>query len=167
MVLTKPELVAALQNEVRILLHLASKVDREKLDYRPTSGQRSTIELLRYLSMMGPALLQAGIAGTFDADAWTAGEKAVESQSLDQALAAIAAQGDAYATLLAGCSDADLRAEVDMFGERSTRGAFIANQLLCGCAAYRMQLFLYLKASGRTELGSMNLWGGVDATASA
>lgn len=47
MVLTKSELVASLQNEVRILLHLAGKVDRAKLDYRPTPGQRSTLELMR------------------------------------------------------------------------------------------------------------------------
>jgi hypothetical protein len=29
--------------------------------------------------------------------------------------------------------------------------------------AYRMQLFLQLKASGLTELNTMNLWGGKDA----
>jgi hypothetical protein len=28
-----------------------------------------------------------------------------------------------------------------------------------------MQLFLYLKASGREQLGSMNLWAGVDPPA--
>jgi len=50
MVLTKRELVAALHNEVRILLHLAGKVDRTQLHYRPTPKQRSTIELLRYLT---------------------------------------------------------------------------------------------------------------------
>jgi hypothetical protein len=43
MVLTKSELIASLQNEVRILLQLAGKVDRAKLDYRPTPKQRSTI----------------------------------------------------------------------------------------------------------------------------
>src|SRR5687768_11562071 len=36
MVLTKPELLGSLQHEVRILLHLAGKIDRHKLDYRPT-----------------------------------------------------------------------------------------------------------------------------------
>ena len=58
MVLTKRELVAALQYQVRILLHLAGKVDRTQLHYRPTK-QRSTIELLRYLTVMGPAFVQA------------------------------------------------------------------------------------------------------------
>jgi hypothetical protein len=66
MVLTKSELIAALQNEVRILLHLASKIDRARLDYRPTPNQRSTIELLRYLSMMGPRWLQFAKAEAFD-----------------------------------------------------------------------------------------------------
>ena len=36
---------------------------------------------------------------------------------------------------------------------------------LGGFAAYRTQLFLYLKACGREELGTVNLWGGVDAPA--
>ena len=46
MVLTKNELIASLQHEVRVLLHLASKIDRSMLDYRPTPKQRSTLELL-------------------------------------------------------------------------------------------------------------------------
>jgi hypothetical protein len=57
MVLTKDELISLLQQEIRILLHLAGKVDRAKLDYRPTSTQRSTIELIQYLAVMGPTQL--------------------------------------------------------------------------------------------------------------
>ena len=117
MVLTKSELIASLQNEVRILLHLASKIDRAKVDYRPTPKQRSTIELLKYLSMMGPALVQATKAGAFDPAVWTAAEQAADAQDFDQTLEAIAAHTDAYATLLADMSDADLRAEIEMFGD--------------------------------------------------
>ena len=65
MVLTKQELIAALQHEVRILLHLAGKVDKSKLDYRPTPKQRSTLELLQYMAIMGPtqiALIKADVA---------------------------------------------------------------------------------------------------------
>lgn len=163
MVLNKSELVGSLQNEVRLLLHLVSKVDPAKLDYRPTAKQRSTIELLQYLSMMGPALVQATKAGTFDPAVWTVAEKAAAARDFDQALAAIAAHTDAYATLLADVSDADLRAEIEMFGDKATRGAFMVNLVLCSCAAYRTQLFLYLKSSGRDELNTMNLWLGVDA----
>jgi len=163
MVLTKPELVSALQNEVRILLHLASKIDRAHLEYRPTPKQRSIVEVLKYLSMMGPALVQAAKAGAFDGAAWTAAEQAAAAQSYDQTLAAIAAQPATYAALLAGVSDDDLRAEIDPFGAgKSSRGAFLVTQVLCGCAAYRTQLFLYLKACGREELNTWNLWVGMD-----
>lgn len=165
MVLTKPELIASLQDEVRILLHLVSKIDRAKLDYRPTPKQRSTMELLQYLTVMGPGLIGAAKAGTFDAAAWTVAEEGAKKRDFDQTLAAIAAHKGAYAELLADLSDADLRAEIDMFGNKTSRGAFIVNLVLCGCAAYRMQLFLYLKACGREELGTMNLWAGADEPA--
>jgi hypothetical protein len=166
MVLTKSELIASLQKEVRILLHLASKIDRANLDYRPTPKQRSTIELLKYLSVMGPGFVQAAKAGAFDAAAWTAAKKAAEARDFDQTLAVIAAQADTYATLLGGMSDADFRAEMDGFdGKKTSRGAFIVSLVLCGHTAYRTQLFVYLKACGREELSTYNLWAGVDAPA--
>ena len=162
MVLTKSELIASLQNEVRILLHLAGKLDRAKLDYRPTPKQRSTIELLRYLTVMGPALVQVAKSGSFDPATWMAAQSAASTRDFDQTLAALAAQSDTYAELLADVSDADFRVEVEIFGRTSSRGAFLVNTVLCGCAAYRTQIFLYLKSCGREDLNSMNLWAGVD-----
>ena len=162
MVLTKSELIASLQNEVRILLHLAGKVDRGKLGYRPTPKQRSTLELLQYLTIMGPELIKAAQAGTFDADAWTAAETGAASRDFDQTVALLTRHTDTYASMLGGMGEADFRSEIEMFGSTTSRGAFIVNMVLSGCAAYRTQLFLYLKASGRQELGTMNLWGGMD-----
>ena len=45
-----------------ILLHLASRINRSTLDYRPTPKQRSTLELLRYMGMMGPMMIRYGLA---------------------------------------------------------------------------------------------------------
>ena len=163
MVLTKSELIGSLQHEVHILLHLAGKIDRAKLDYRPTGKQRSTMELLRYLSVMGPAMVEAAKGGAFDRAAWGAATQAAESRDFEQTLAAIAAQRDIYASQLGAMSDADFRVEIEMFGRKTTRGAFLVNTVLCGYAAYRTQLFVYLKACGREELNTMNLWAGVDA----
>jgi hypothetical protein len=165
MVLTKPELIGSLQHEVHILLHLASKIDRAKLDYRPTPKQRSTLELLQYLSIMGPALVRVAKSGTFDPAPWTADEQAAARRDLDQTLAAIAGQRDIYAAQLGEMSDDDFRTQIEVFGEKFSRGSFIVNMVLSGCAAYRTQLFLYLKACGREELNTMNLWSGVDAPA--
>ena len=72
MVLTKSELIASLQNEVRILVHLAGKVEPQMRDYRPTPRQRSTFELLRYLTYMGPQLVTGAKRGGFDREAFMA-----------------------------------------------------------------------------------------------
>ena len=62
-------------------------------------------------------------------------------------------------------ADDVFREEMDGFSGKTTRGAFIVNLVLSGHAAYRTQLFLYLKSSGREELGTLNLWQGIDAPA--
>jgi hypothetical protein len=166
MVLTKPELVAALQKEVQILLHLAGKFDGTELDYRPTPKQRSALELLRYLSFMGPCLVATAKNGAFDAAAWKAEVNAAEMRNLGETLAVIAAHPDAYARLLADMSDADFRADMtDFDGSKITRGAFIVRLVLGGHAAYRTQLFLYLKSCGQEQLGTANLWRGAEAPA--
>lgn len=164
-VITKQELVASLENEVRILLHLASKIDRAKLDYRPGDGQRSTLELLRYLSVMGPELIVYIKDGKFDPAAWQAALDAAGKRDFDQTLAAIGKHPARYAELIGGFTDEELRGEIEMFYRKASRGYLIVNMVLCGCAAYRAQLFLYLKACGRTELGTVNLWLGADAAA--
>jgi hypothetical protein len=167
MVLTKDELIKSLQNEVRILLHLASKVDPAKLDYRPTPKQRSMLELLQYMTIVGPIHLRAVMSGAFDLDAWRntwrAEEVAAKARNLQEAKDAIAKQPALFAELLGSCSDTDLRAEIEMFGRKASRGSMIVSLVLCHYAAYRMQLFLYLKAGGREELNTMNLWAGMDA----
>jgi hypothetical protein len=167
MVLNKSELLGLLQHEVHILLHLAGKVEPSMIDYRPTPKQRSTIELLRYLTIMGPELIKAARKGEFDVASWTAAEQAASARDFDQTVAAIAAQREIYPTLLADVSDEDFRTEVEMFGSRTSIGRLIVSLVLGGCAAYRTQLFLYLKACGREELSTMNLWAGVDAAPAA
>jgi hypothetical protein len=164
MVLTRDELIASLQNEVRILLHLAGKIDRNQLDYRPSPKQRSILELLQYLVVMGPLLIRGVKAGAFDSAAWQAAATEANASNFDQVLAAIEKQHDTYAQLLGEYSDADFRSEIDLFGAgKASRGSIIVNMVLGGCAAYRTQLFLYLKACGREELNTMNLWAGMDA----
>jgi hypothetical protein len=160
--LTKDEVIAQLQKEVQILLHLARKIDRSQLDYRPTPKQRSTIEMLRYLLNMGPSLVRALKTG-FDVERWQADAAAANAMSFDQLLAAIETQSAQYADLLGAWTEADFRGEIELFGRKATRAAFLLELVLGGCAAYRTQLFCYLKACGREELSTSNLWQGVDA----
>src|SRR5688572_16507861 len=163
MILTRTELIESLQKEVRILLHLASKIDRPMLEYRPTPKQRSTIELLQYLSYMGPMLLRYARGEKMDADTWAPIVQTATARDFDQTLAAIAAHKETYVELIGAMDDDAFRAEIAGFdGAKTTCGAFIVNHVLGQCAAYRTQLFLYLKASGREELNTMNLRVGAD-----
>ena len=169
MVLTKDEVIASLKNEVRILLHLAGKVDRARLDYRPTPRQRSTLELLQYLAIMGPTQIAAIRTGIYDrphlSALWTPADAAARAMDFDAAVEAIGKQADEYERLLSDWTETDFRSEVDVFGQRFSRGRLLVDHVIAGHAAYRTQLFCYLKSCGRAELGTVNLWGGVDATA--
>ncbi len=162
MVLTKEELIESLQNEVRILLHLAGKIDPARLDYRPTAKQRSTLEVLQYLSAMGPTMIPLVKAGVFDGTAWQTALSVAGGANFQQVLSTIENQGRVYAELLQDWSEDEFRGEVEMLGRKTSRGSFIVNLVLCAHAAYRTQLFLYLKACGREELNTWNLWAGVD-----
>lgn len=171
MVLSKEELLALLQNEVRLLQHLASKVEPAMLDYRPTPKQRSLLELLQYLTIMGPVHLRQIKSGAFDMPAWskTLGteEAAAKERNLEQVKEAIGKQSALSAEVLGSCSDADLRAEIVMFGNKATRGWWFVWLVLSHYAAYRMQLFLYLKACGCDQLSTLNLWAGMDTPKSS
>jgi hypothetical protein len=163
MVLTKSELIVLLQKEVRLLLHLTTKIDTAVLDYRPTPKQRSTIELLRYLTTMGPALIRYAKGEPLDASAIAEATQAANMRNFDETIVALAAHSDLYAELLADVSDDDLRGEIMWVdGSRIPRGLFLVNYVFGQCTAYRLQLFLYLKACGRDELNTMNLWLGAD-----
>jgi hypothetical protein len=166
MVLTKQELIDGLQHEIRVLVHLAGKVDPAKLDYRPTPKQRSTLELVQYMAIMGPTQLSCIQGGVFNREtmmaAWSPAEKTAQAMTFADALAAIEKQGPDYAASLSTWTDDDLRSSIDMFGTRMTRGFALVTLILNAHAAYRMQLFLYLKSCGRDELNTMNLWMGID-----
>jgi hypothetical protein len=167
MVLTQTELIASLQRECHILLHLCGKVEPGMIDYRPTLKQRSTIELLRYLTMMGPVLVPSIKGGAFLVEMWGAMEAEAATLDLAGIIARFEAMGELYETLIGAFTEAELREEIDLFGSRSSRGSMLVNWVLSGHAAYRTQLFCYLKSCGREELGTMNLWAGMDAAASA
>ena len=171
MVLTKEELISLLRNEVRILVHLAGKLDRSMLDYRPTPKQRSTLELLQYMAIMGPTQIAVIQGGVFDGPAlraaWSPAEAAAKLLDFDQAVAAIQKLKDDYRSLLSAWTEADFRAEIDVFGHKSTRGSLLVNLVVSGHAAYRTQLFCYLKACGREELNTVNLWAGTDGAMGA
>jgi len=165
MVLTKSELISSLQHEVRILVHLCDKIQPATVDYRPTRKQRSTIELLRYLTAVGRGMVPSIKAGVQQPEQWGILEKQAAAMDFDAVVKSLEALSAFYAEAVGAFSDEELRDELDLFppNEKRSRGRWLVDYVLCLHAAYRTQLFCYLKACGREELSTMNLWAGVDA----
>jgi hypothetical protein len=96
-------------------------------------------------------------------DMWRTEEAAAKLRNLEQVKDAITGHSALFAESLGSFSDVDLRTEMEMFGAKASRVSWLVWMLLCHYVAYRMHLFLYLKARGRKELSTLNLWAGVDA----
>ena len=166
MILTSEELVGLLQRETKIVLHLISKANEADLDYRPTAKQRSVRELIVYLSMFAPVLLETIRLGVLEMGAWRqawgSAEAAAKQRSVAENAAVIAAAPELFSKVIGAFTEEDLRTPVAMFGPARSRGELLVWMLVSHYAAYRMQLFLYLKSCGHEELSTMNAWAGVD-----
>ena len=158
---TPDHLLRSMRHETHILKHLHGKLSAGQLDYRPADGMRSTQELLRYLSYCGIATAAALVDG--DWEEYHRRATAAETLSSDDFPAAADRQMAELEALVENLSAEDLEREVDCpGGSRRPLGVALINHPLRYLATYRMQLFVYAKASGCSDLSTWNAWGGRD-----
>lgn len=155
---TKESFIKSLENEVRIIKHLATKIPEGTLDYRPTPGQRSTIELLKYLSAAGSGMMKAVLHN--DTKVLADFEEFRNSVTLENFGEKMDIQEKEMKEMFAQFKEEDYGKEVDFYGKALVSEHMI--NILRTFSAYRMQLFLYIKANG-VQLGTMNVWAGMDA----
>ena len=160
---TKAQFLDTCRFETRIIQHLAGKVPPGRLDWRPTPKQRSTLELLRYLTTCALVPAKAMVSGSWEHAEPL--EKAAEAVTPEGFSAAMDAQMKALEALVAPIPERDLlekKAELP-WGAPNQLGEALVNTVVKPLVAYRMQLFLYAKESGNADLGPANCWVGVDA----
>lgn len=160
----KQDLIASIENEFRIIKHLAEKIPTETEGYKPTEGQRTTHELLQYLATIFANATHVISEGSTDA------YKTSPLKGDDVTIANFASKMDEQLALWKGMMEAldeeKLATVINIYGMgEKTRGVYLVENLLKWAAAYKMQLFLYIKSSGNTALGTSNLWGGIDMPA--
>ncbi len=148
--------------ETNVCKHLYSKISKEIQDYRPTEGQRTMLELLQYLT----TCVQTPMGCLISRD-WSKISESLEKIkeiSFDDFCSAMDAQVKKMEELLSDFSEDDYSVRMAMLptGQEIILGAALVNFPLKFITAYRMQLFLYLKASGNNELNTMNCWFGMD-----
>ena len=160
--LTKEQFLQSVREEIRIMKHLATKVKPGTHDWRPTPPQRSTLELLQYLTYCGTIGIQHAITDSWDhAQGLDAASKSVTPETF---AAAMDAQMAHIESLLRPLSDdALLHQDTSMpWGPTTKLGQGLIDMGLKPLVAYRMQLFLYAKQSGNPDIGPANCWVGVD-----
>lgn len=160
--ITKQQLASSIATECDIAVHLFGKLGPDSYDYRPSPGQRNTTELLQYLSMCGiggirwleqgrPKVWKEHVAKAADLPP----AKFVEAMQQQKAeIAEFFTRTDA--SVLA------TREATMPTGDKMPLGAAIMNGPLKWLTAYKLQLFLYAKATGATEIGTANAWAGID-----
>ncbi|HET6330883.1 MAG TPA: hypothetical protein VFF76_08865 [Holophagaceae bacterium] len=160
--ITKDQLAAAMLRECDICLHLFSKLPAGAAEYRPSGKQRSTLELLRYLAISGMASMDC----MAHADWKRFGDHAASTKEMpfDGFPGAMAKQKAFIEAFFAGISETALETQDAPLpgGGTAPLGVAILNGPFKWLAAYKLQLFLYAKACGATEIGTSNAWRGAD-----
>jgi hypothetical protein len=161
--ITEQQFLDSCLNEIKIIKHLYGKVRPEILNYRPTEKQRSMLELLQYLSHF--AKLEAGAIykGKAIANFQDAMKQAYQ-MAADEFVAEMDKQAEDLKNIFSKITDAELAEPIDLFGrgQSQPRALWFLNLILKSLVAYKMQLFLYLKSCGASDIGTSNLWRGED-----
>ncbi len=160
--INKEQIAAAMARECDISKHLHTKLTPESYDYRPTEGQRTTTELLRYLTICGIA----GIQSLHQSNWKVFGEYRERSANLstEQFPEAMDRQKKEIHDYFHTITEHALESQDALLpiGGTQALGMAILDLPFKWLAAYKMQLFLYAKATGAADIGTANAWMGID-----
>jgi hypothetical protein len=162
--ITREQFLACVDDEFRICNHLFSKLPEGSMTYRPTPGQRSTEELLRYLSYIGVASMDVMVSGSWESFSRYVGES--KSWPIEEFPARMDRELEQIVEIFNALSEEDLRTRKAALptGDHVPLGMALVKTTLEWLVAYRMQLFLYAKAAGASDLTTSNCWRGIDWT---
>lgn len=160
--ITREQLAGALTRECDITRHLHGKLGPASWDYRPTPGQRSTVELLRYLAMCGIGGIRWFDSGSLDV--WKEHLARVAEMKAEDFPDEMNRQKREIEEFFRATSEETLATKEARMptGDRMPLAAAIMNGPLKWLAAYKLQLFLYAKITGAADIGTANAWAGID-----
>ncbi len=164
--ISKEQFSDSIVKEAKILKHLFGKILPGTLDYKPTEKQRTTRELLQYMgrafAMQANGIKSGSMGDLAAALKASAGDDVANFPARMDELAAL------VPTVVLPMTDDELAAEVDLFGRGpQSRSQWFLEMMLKNMVAYKMQLFLYIKASGNDTIGTSDLSRGEDSKPAA
>ena len=158
----KQHLLENILKEINICRRLYTKIPHDQINFRPKEGIRSILELLQYLSVIGKAMPAYWLTkddtdfNTFFGTAITASK----AMPYEQFLAAMDEQTATIKDLFDQISDDDLinKEVVYPWGGTAPMGEAIIATSIKFMAAYKLQLFLFIKLSGDQPLATADAW---------
>lgn len=147
--------------EIDICLHLHGQVPEGGMDYRPTPDQRSTLELLRYISVCAIGGARAMADGNWDA--WAGFAERADAMAAEDFPAAMATQREELSAFFDGLTqeDVETRMATTPMGTELTLERALVELPLSWMIGYRMQLFLYAKQAGNADIWTPDCWVGI------
>ena len=157
--ISKTQYIDSITHDIQIMRHLATKIEPSMLDYRPSDKQRTTLELMQYLGHIFDTAVDIITAGT--TDGFMAYVEKAPKVTLENFDSVMEAQAASVRAKIEAMSDEFLNKEMMIFNYNAPASMHLLN-ILKWASAYKMQLFLYIKANGKHDIGTSNLWGGMD-----
>ena len=160
--ITKEQLAASMIRQCDVCVHLFGKLTPDAYAYRPSPTQRTTLDLLRYLSICGIASLRCMAEQNWN----LFGDFAARSREMPAAdfPAAMERQKTEIAAFFDSIDEHTLETQAAPLptGGTAPLGVAILNGPFKWIAAYKLQLFLYTKTTSASDIGTANAWAGVD-----
>ncbi len=156
----KHHLLQNLQREIFLLKQLAKFIDEKDLSFRPNEKMRSTHELMQYLSGIGATMLRWFVKNDITQEEWVKIREYRKTLTLENFQQRLDEQMEQIKMYMEMISEEDLNSmEVELPSkEKMVLGTAIINAPIKWLAAYRMQLFVYLKMNGKLELSTREAW---------
>jgi len=156
----KQHLLQNLQREIFLLKQLAGFIEERDLDFRPADKMRSTLELMQYLSGIGATMLRWFIKNDLNPEEWAKIREQRKLVTLDNFKQKLDEQLEQFVMYMDLINEEDLNTkEVELPSkEKMILGTAIINAPIKWLAAYRLQLFTYLKMNGRSDISTREAW---------
>jgi hypothetical protein len=156
----KQHLLQNLQREIFLLKQLAGFIEERDLDFRPADKMRSTLELMQYLSGIGATMLRWFIKNDLNPEEWAKIREQRKLVTLDNFKQKLDEQLEQIVMYMDLINEEDLNTkEVELPSkEKMILGTAIINAPIKWLAAYRLQLFTYLKMNGRSDISTREAW---------
>ena len=159
----KQHLLNSIEKEIHICRRLYTKIPADQMNFRPGQGVRSTLELLQYLSIAG-TLMPTYWLKESDTDFtafYVANTTASKSMPAEQFLTVMDEQLVKLKDLFNQITEEDLIQKEITYrwsGAKAALGEGIIATSIKWLAAYKLQLFLFIKLSGDQSLATADAW---------